>query len=262
MVMDDQELASNIKSKPTDYDIYIMTKKERLGYIALAVIALYIFGYIFYHNIMLAFVVTPFSLLYPKIKNREIIDKRKNELNIQFKDMLYSLSSSMSAGRALEPSFKEVLKDLQIIYPSEGTYIIEEVEHIVKNLEMNERVEEILLDFAQRSHLEDIKNFVDVLQSCRKAGGNLVEVVRTTTAVINDKIEIKNEIDTMIAEKKFEQKLMSLAPVAMVLMLTVAAEDYMSKMFTTMQGNIAMTVAMITVAITYFVSRKIMKINI
>ena len=36
---------------------------------------------------------------------------------MQFKQTLYSLGSSLAAGRSVENSFKEVAKDLRLLYP-------------------------------------------------------------------------------------------------------------------------------------------------
>lgn len=247
---------------PIDYSVYVMTKKERLGYLFLAGIFVFVIGYIFYQNSILALLLTPTALFYPKIKAKELLQRRKDELKFQFKDMLYSLSSSMTAGKALEPAFRDALKDLRIIYPNEEAYIIKECESIVRKLDFNESINDILDDFALRTDLEDIQSFVDVLQSCKKAGGNIVEVVRTTTGIINDKIEVKTEIDTMIASKKFEQKLMGFAPVAMILVFSMAASDYMEPIFSTLQGRLAMTLALIIMAIVHFVSQKVIRIDV
>lgn len=139
-----------------DYDIYLMAKKEKVFYLMIAAVALFTLGFIFYHHIIISFMLCPFALLYPKIRTKEIIAKRKTMLNLQFKDMLYSLSSLIATGKPVESAFRDVLKDLSIIYYSEDTFIIQEVEHIIKRLAMNETIEDILEDFANRSHLEDI----------------------------------------------------------------------------------------------------------
>jgi tight adherence protein B len=190
-----------------------MSFKERIGYTLLAAVAIYLVAFIFYQNYIISLVVSFAALLYPKIRNKDIIAKRKNELNLQFKDMLYSLSSSLSAGKSVEPSFKEVLKDLSIIDPDSNTFIIKEVEYIVRKIEMNETIEAALEDFAARSHIEDIENFVDVFQTSKRAGGNIVEIIKNTSNIISDKIEVKEEIDTLLASRKFEQKVLAIMPI-------------------------------------------------
>jgi len=77
----------------------------------------------------------------------------------------------------------------------------------------------------------------------RETGGNLVNVIRNSTNIINDKIEIKEEINTLLAAKKFEQKVLSVMPFIMILILSLTTEDYMAPVFDTIVGRIVMTFA-------------------
>jgi tight adherence protein B len=248
--------------RPIDYSVYSMSRKEKMAYGMIGAVFVLVLCYIFYHSWILSLLLAPIGFLYPKHKAKELIIKRKKELQLQFKDLLYALSSSLSAGRSLEGAFRDALKDLEILYPGMDAYIMKECSWIVRKLELNERVEDVLKDLANRSQLEDIQSFVDVLKTCRMAGGNLVEVIRTTSMVISDKIEIASEIDTMIAGKKFEQRMMSLAPVCMIVVLSLASADYMEPIFKTIAGRIAMTCAMLVLVLTHIISQKIMQIEV
>ena len=245
-----------------DYDTYIMTGKEKTVYIILAAAAIYIIGFIFYRSFILAALLCPLALYYPKIRTKEIIEKRKNDLNLQFKDMLYALSSSLTAGKSVEMAFRDVLKDLSIIYPAPDTLIIREVELMLRKLTMNQTIESVLGDFAKRAHLEDVQNFVDVFHVCKRTGGNIVDIIRNTSNIINDKIEIKQEIDTMLAARRFEQKVLNIMPILMIVILSTSSADYMEPVFTTAAGRIVMTIAVVLLAAAYFVSKKIMKIKV
>ncbi|WP_010248081.1 type II secretion system F family protein [Acetivibrio cellulolyticus] len=257
-----QEVAMEKSNNLPDYDTYVMSLKERVGYTLLAAVAVYLIAYIFYQNCIISLVVSFVALLYPKIRNKEIIEKRKNELNLQFRDMLYSLSSSLSAGKSIESSFKEVLKDLSIIYPDSNSFIIKEVEYIVRKIEMNETIESALEDFAARSHLEDIENFVDVLQTSKRTGGNIVDIIKNSSNIISDKIEVKEEIDTLLASRKFEQKILALMPVMLILFLSLSTGDYMYPVFHDLRGRLVMTLSLALIIIAYFISKKIMNIKV
>lgn len=258
----------SVKSEPTpsngaiDYSVYSMSKRERLLYILLAAIFLFGLGFIFYHNIFISFLITPFSLLYPRVRKREIIEKRQNELNLQFKDMLYSISSSLASGKALETAFKEAAKELTIIYPHEDTLIIKEIQYMQRKIDMNEQIENVLTDFADRSGLEDVRSFASILQTCNKRGGNVIEIIRNTSNVINDKIEVKQEIATILAQKKFEQKILSVMPIGLILFLSATQKDYMRPVFTTVLGRVVMSVAIVFIISGYLISKKIMDIKI
>jgi tight adherence protein B len=252
----------NKENELIDYQIYVVSKKEKVLYFILGAIFIFAVAFIFYHSVVLALFPCVFALLYPKIKMEQKIKARKTELRMQFKDMLYSLSSSLSSGKSVESAFKDILKDLLIQYPDPNTSIILEIESLVRKIESNESVENALADFASRSHLEDIENFSDVFYICKRTGGNMVEVIRNASNIISDKIETKQEIETMLAERSFEQKILSILPVLMILLLSFSAGDYIAPIFHTFAGRAAMTIAIILLTIAYFISKKIMNITV
>ena len=239
-----------------------MTHRERLLYTLLAAVAIFIVGMIFYQRPILALLLSLFSLKFPKIRTAQIIRKRKQTLNTQFKEMLYALSSSMSAGRSLEMAFQDALCDLEVIYPDPETPIMQETTYILRCISMNMTVEEAISQFAARAHIEDIQNFADVIRICKRSGGNLIEVIRSTSQMITDKIETKNEIETVITAKKFESRIMTCTPIVMVAVLSAASPDYMKPVFTTVVGAVVMTVAIVLFAVSFFVGEKIMEIEV
>lgn len=246
----------------TDYDVYVMTKSEKMFTIVVAAIALFAVGYVFYHSLILSALLALFAVKAPKIRTRQIIDKRKNQLSLQFKDMLYSLSSALSVGKSVETGIRDSLQDLQVIYPDPETDILVELGLILRGLGMNNTIEDMFGQFAERAHLEDIDNFVDIFVTCKRTGGDPIEVMRSTSNTIGDKIEVKQEIETMISGKKYEFNFLMILPVIMVLFLTLTSGDYMAPVFTTIVGRIAMTAAIAIFALAYVVGSKIMKINI
>jgi Flp pilus assembly protein TadB len=245
-----------------DYNEYSMSIKEWFIYSVIAGLLILAVAYVFYHSLIFSAFLSLTGVLYPGFKKKSIIKKNKTELNIQFKDMLYSLSSSISAGRSIELAFKEVLKDLSIQYPDPETSIIKEVDRIIQKVNMNETVEDALLDFASRAHLEDIDNFVDVFLISKRTGGNIVEIIKNSSNIINDKIEIKMEIETMLAERKFEQKVLNIVPIVMIVILSETSRDYMMPIFTTLAGRASMTLCVILLIVSFLISSKIMDISI
>lgn len=246
----------------TDYNVYVMKKQERLVNILLAGAAIFAVGMIFYQSVFFSLLLALFALRFPRIRTRQIIQSRKKMLNAQFKDLLYSLSSSMMAGRSLANAFSDAARDLQVLYPDPETPIMQETRYIVRQLEMGANVEEAIAQFAARAHIDDITNFSDVIHTCNRAGGNLIEVVRNTSQIISDKIETKNEIETSIAAKKFESRILCAMPVGMVLLLSVSSPDYMEPVFHTLQGRIVMTIGIFAFVLAFFIGEKIMDIEV
>lgn len=246
----------------TDYNVYIMSKKEKIFYTSVAMLVLFVVGFIFYHNIILSLLLMLLGIKFPDIRTVQIIEKRKKQLTVQFKDMLYSLSSALSVGKSVEMGLRDCLKDLEIIYPDKSTDIIVEIEYILRGIGMNATTESMFQQFADRAHIEDVENFVDVFVTCKRTGGDIIEVIRSTSNTIGEKIEIKQEIDTVISGKKYEFQFLMIMPIAMVLILSTTAADYMLPVFTTVVGRIMMTIAIGIFIIAYFVGSKIMRIEI
>jgi tight adherence protein B len=132
----------------------------------------------------------------------------------------------------------------------------------VKRIEMNDTIEAAVSDLARRAHIEDIDNFADVFHVCKRTGGNLVEVIKNTSNIINDKIEIRQEINIMLSERKFEQRLLNVLPVLMIILISISADDYIRPVFTTIYGRIVMCAAIVLLIAAYFISKKIMDIRV
>ena len=246
----------------TDYNCYFMSVKEKVIYAAIGMVAMFLVGYLFYQNIILSCVLMLSGLGFPRIMAKRLKEKRKQELAIQFKEMLYAVSSSLSVGKSVESALKAALSDLDVIYPDENTDILRELKYIVRGLEMNATLEQMLFQFSQRAHLEDIDNFADVFVTCKRSGGDLIEVIRSASNTIADKIEIKAEIATTLSDKKMEFNVLMIMPIVMVAMLSYIAEDYMAPVFHSIAGHLVMTIAIGLFIIAYIVGKRIMNVEV
>ncbi|MNN38862.1 Bacterial type II secretion system protein F domain protein [compost metagenome] len=156
-----------------------------------------------------------------------MLRRRREALNLHFKQALYSLSSSLAAGRSVENGFREAIEDLKLLYPDSNNDLIRELGIICTRMEYGQPIEEALQDFSNRAGMEDISNFADVFTTCKRSGGDLVEIVRRTSSIITEKLEISQEIGVMIAQKRFEAKAMLTAPILFLLFMEMSSPDYM-----------------------------------
>lgn len=244
------------------YDEYDMPKKEKAKYFSIAALALFALGYIFYRSLILSLILAAGGIFAPKYMKKEIIKKRKKQLSYQFKEGLYSLSAALGAGRSIESAFEEAVKDLMILYQDEETFVIKEFDLIVKKIKMNQTVEDAVMDFANRSENEDVENFADVFVTCKRTGGDLISIIKNTSDSISDKIQIEQEIETLISEKKMEQKVLNIMPLGLIAFLSLSSGDFMEPVFTTFIGRVVMTIALALFGLSYMLSQKIMNIEV
>lgn len=246
-----------------DYSTYRINSKDFIKYFLLAGVVLFGLGHLFYESIIAAAALAGLGLFFPRIQKKRLQEKRKEKLNLQFKEAIASLSSSLAAGRSIENSFREVVEDLKLLYPDPNTYIIREFEIINRRVENGETVERAIQDFAQRSDSEDIMNFSDVFITCKRTGGNLVEVIRRTSDVISEKIDIQQEVQVMVAQKKFESRILSIMPVGMIALLKYTAGDYLAPLYDWQElGPIIMTFCLAVLIFSYWLSQRIMNIKV
>jgi tight adherence protein B len=250
------------KAEHINYVNYTMSIKEYFLNYSIGIGLCLIVGILFYNQLIVGVLFSPLSYFFVKARKKELLEKQKEELSLQFKDAIYGLSSALNVGYSVEMAFKEVVKDLELIYPSPDTMIRKEFEYMVRQIEMNLPVEQIVSEFAQRTALEDIENFSDVFITCKRTGGDLIKVIRDTSKAIAEKIEIKREIHILIAQKKFEQKIMSMIPFGIILYLWISSPGFLNVMYTSLAGIITMTICLIVYGLSYQLAKKIMNIEV
>ncbi|MCJ7840226.1 type II secretion system F family protein [Lederbergia sp. NSJ-179] len=246
-----------------DYSKYQLSIKEFLFYSIMAMIALFLIGFLFYESVIFSLILAVAGLLFPRMQRKRLLLKRKEKLAVQFKEAIASLSSSLAAGRSIENSFRETVHDLKFLYPDPNTYIIREFEIINRRVENGETIERAIQDFALRSDLEDVINFSDIFITCKRTGGNLVEVIRRTADVISEKIDIQQEVQVMLAQKKFESKILSIMPVGMIALLKYSSGDYLAPLYDWAKlGPLIMTFCLALLCLSYWLSQRIMNIKV
>lgn len=244
------------------YQVYVMKPDELALTLLLAMGVFFAIGMLFYENVVLSAIFSLAGFSYIPIRKRELLRKKKEALSLQFKDMLYFLSVSLSVGKSFETALIETQKSMAVIYPDNSCDIMLEIEIMNQRVLMNEPVEKAFYDLALRSEIEDIKNFADVIMISKRAGVNLVEVIKNSTEIIREKIEMRQEIDNLLAAKKLENKILSVMPFAMVIMLKETGSGFMDPLMTTLYGRVVMTIALILVFSGLIIARKIMDIEV
>lgn len=200
----------------TDYAVYHISKKEiavggLIGALAGAGVIQIFFGLLPFTVIAIPICFCTGAYIY---KNMQL-NKRKRRLLLQFRDMLESVSSSVGSGRNVNDAFIGAYNDLYAQY-GEGAEIVNELGIIKMGINNNISIEAMLQDFAKRSHEENIQNFADVFSVANRRGGNLRQIIFETKNVINDKIMVEQDIQTVISGKKNELNIMMLLPLIVV----------------------------------------------
>ncbi len=197
-----QKALDKFLSNPTNYSVYKLNAAETLIAFVVGFALAYFVAEVFFGFFILDIVAgIAAGIIARPIFVKILMNRRSNQLLLQFKDMLDSLNTSYSVGKTTQSAFADAYNDMQLQY-GEESYICLELARINIGLQNISTIEELLADFAARSGLDDIKTFADVFYAINRKGGNIKSIIGETKSIICDKIEIEQEIKTITSSSK------------------------------------------------------------
>ncbi|MGN0205399.1 MAG: type II secretion system F family protein [Coprococcus sp.] len=207
---------------------------------------------------LVGMILLPF---YLKSIKKEKIRKKQVLLWGEFRDVMAMLYSSTAAGGTMEKALRDARQDMKA---SENRYqlLLPEFERMCLRLDRNIPMEEVLNDFAARSQDEDITYFVQLLSIAQKSGGSLADIIHHTADMMNMRMEINTEIETILAGKRGELKVMLIVPPAILLYMNLCSPDYMAVLYSTLAGRFVMVIALFAYGAAAVIGRKILDIRL
>ena len=243
-----------------DYRMYFPNMKEKILWFVIGMIVGGAVLYIFYESILASFILGAIcGVVFIPIRTKQVIKKRQKNLTTQFRALLDALSTSIGAGKNMFDSFAGASDDLAVQFTEEAD-IVHEVKLIRIGLDHNIQMEDLLINFAERSGVDDVRDFANVFATCYKKGGNIKDVIKNTASIIGDKIEIQMELETMVAGQQSEQNIMLVMPVIFIVILKSMGGGLID--LESPIGILSVTVAIVIFVLAYFVSKKILDIKI
>ncbi len=261
-----------------NYKVYYMSRKEKILCFLLAFVVGAAVGYLFYGGIGKDTYGNPTVLTYVldilisgvvgiiagkmflPIRCQQIINKRRKQLSVQFRDMLDGITTSLGAGTNVINSFSTVYDDLKVQYP-EDAFILKELEVITSGVYSNFAIEDLLEDFGNRSGIDDILSFANVFKVCYRKGGNIQEIIQSTHAILSKKMEIKEDIETIVSGSKMDQMIMIVMPIILIALIKVMSPEF-SANFVTVTGLVSTTIAIGMFVAAYMIGKAVMDIKV
>lgn len=253
-----QYIHSRLNNEMLNYRVYVPGKLEKVSVRLVLFLAGGFAGLLFYGGLFLsegepttatyaantiAFIVIGglAARLFMPVYISRCLEKRRRKLKAQFKEMLASLSASISSGSNVQKAFEDALSDLRLQY-EDHDFIIIEMQEILNGVAQNINFEVMVKDFGERSDNEDIVCFADVFEVCYRKGGDLRSVIQKTYHAINEKMAVTDEIETKLTSNKMQHNVMSIMPIVVVAMLKFTNDTFADN-FATPVGVLVNTIA-------------------
>ena len=203
-----------------------------------------------------------FPLVCPVVfwkQRKEAIDKQQQQLRVEFKECIRVVTTSLYAGYSVENAFLEAEKELVCLWGSQADMCVE-LRYINQQVRLNTPVEKLIQNLAERSGVEEILNFGQVFGYARRSGSDFLRILKDTSDRIAQKIELEQELQTMVAAKKLEQKIMNVIPMGILCFVEITSPGFLQIMYTGVLGRVIMTIFLLVYAGAYLLSEKIVNI--
>lgn len=217
---------------------------------------------IFYRSVIGIPILIPYFILELRRRKVQLQKRRMEKLNQDFKDVMLLIANGLSIGYSLENAIIVARKEFPLLNQGGGEDMNYELENMCRKLELNMTVELILIDFANRCMLEDVKSFADVVIIAKEHGGNLVKIIQKTINSIISRNQVKEEIATLVAAKRLEQTIMSYMPMGIVLYLSVTNPAYTTPLYHNILGTLVVSVAIALTQVATTWAMKVIEIEV
>lgn len=238
-----------------------LNRNEIIECLVLGIAVCALFGYFFYKSLIWGLILIPLGLAASVKRAKELRKRKKYMLLVQFKEMVCSVNASMQAGYSMENSFKEAAKDMSALYGNDAR-IVEELGKINRGISNNATMSELLLSFANRTEIEEIENFSEVIAVGKSSGGNITEIMSAYVNMIDEKMEVIQEIETMTSARRYEQKILNAIPFVILAYMGLTSGGFLNILYHNVFGNIVMSINLGLYIVAINMAGKITDINV
>lgn len=226
-----------------------------------AVVLLSVAAEVFYQSLLAVPLLLPLAVPICRRAKARKKERLRREITQQFKEMLESLTTGIRAGYSAENAFRESASDMKYLF-GERSIISRQMQIIVMGLDNHVPLEQLLNDFAARCGVEEISEFAEIFQVARKSGGSLSEILVRTSGVLQSRIDVENEIGVMMRARRMEQTIMDAVPFLIMLYIGITSKGFFAVLYHNAAGIIVMSICLLVYLFAFFLSERIVHIEV
>lgn len=226
-----------------------------------SILAVLLINYCFYQNFLAFFPLLIFGWLYFKREQKEILHKKREEARQQFKEMLLLAVAGQKAGYSVENAFLNSYGDMANLYGADSS-ICRMLTEIKAGLDNNLNIAGLWKNIGEACDITEIKEFSEVFCIAKESGGNMTAIMDRTAETIGDKAETQKEIETLLSERKLEQKIMNVMPFLLMIYISFTSPGYFNGLYHSAEGIVIMTFCLFFYLAAYAIGIKIISVEI
>ena len=245
---------------PSVSGIFYVSKYHRILVVCGDLAAFLGLSMIFYNSLIPGILFSPLIIFLYNYQYRQMTEKRKNQLEYQFKDLLTSLNAAIATGYSLENATKEAYLEMSSMYGEKST-ICKEISIILNHLHLGKSVEYAYEQFAKRCDSDYILTFSEVLTIAKRSSGNISSVIKQTSSTILLKIDSDREIKQTLSSKLFERNIMIFMPILILAYVGISSPGFFDPLYSTLVGRLIMTCCLAIYLFAIWLSSRIFRLE-
>jgi tight adherence protein B len=186
---------------------------------------------------------------------RRMSERRLQKIEDQFADAMVTFSAGIKAGLSLAQS-------LELLADQTPKPIQSEFRQIVAEYKLGKPLERTLLETKQRLRSENFALFAAAVLASRESGGRLNETVDRIAHSVLELQRLERKIRSETAQARSSAVYMAIAPLLILIVYYFVDPVNTTRLFTTVPGQILMSIAVVLDVLAYLWARAILNPDI
>jgi tight adherence protein B len=203
-------------------------------------------------------VAAPLAFAVPAVARSLLsrrVERARRLFSDQLPDNLQVIASAMRAGHSFSGALSVVVDDAP-----EPTR--RELQRVVADERLGVPVEEALTVVVRRMSSKDLEQVALVAALQRQTGGNTAEVLDRVVETVRERLALRRMVRTLTAQGRLTRWVVSLLPAGLLGVMTLINPDYVSPLYTTSLGRMALIIAVVMVVCGSLVIKRIVDIRV
>ena len=244
---------NRVEDKLEQADLPLRPPEALFAYMAIIIVAF--LGSMLILGPIGALIATALAVIAPVLYLEMRRKKRLRKFETQLPDVLNLLAGSMRAGFSFAQGLEAVAEEAS--EPSKR-----ELQRVYAESRLGRPIEDALEDSADRMQSIDLVWAVMAIRIQREVGGNLAELLDTVADTMTERERLRHEIVALTAEGRMSAWVLGVFPPAFAVVLYMIQPSYMSTLFNSTVGVMAVVVSAVMAGFGFLWLRKIMAIEV
>ncbi len=234
---------SDIKMKPAHIAIWTLLA---------TVLIMWLFAIVFTTAAIVLGLLVPL-IVWAAIRRK--VESKRSQFAEQLPDNLAVLASALRAGHSFIGALSVVVEDAP--EPTRS-----ELRRVVADEQLGLPLEAALDVVVKRMKSDDLGQVALVAVLQRETGGSTAEVLDRVVETVRERQEVRRLVRTLTAAGRFSRWVVTFLPVALIVIISLLAPDYLKPLFTHTSGRILIVFAALLVIGGSLVIKKIVDIKV